>query len=464
MRWKPFLAVLIAAVGGGVCGMMGASASTAFAATVPRFSAPVRVPLDSPTAVVAGDFDGDGMADLATAEDKTVAVSLSRGDGSFRPPVVSRTLRGSWDIATADVDPDGRPDLITASIDAGSNAIAVLRNDGAGHFHRIAVYRQRGGAEAVVSGDVNGDGTADLVATDTGASLTPTVLLGLGAGRFAAAAPSPHREVAEDLALADLNGDGRTDLAVVDQVSLLIRLGNGDGTFGITRTYEAGDTPRAVALADLNFDAKLDAVVAAETDSDDAGSLSVFLGNGDGSFRARSDSSYDGDASAVLVADLNADGAPDIITTESVGRRESESERVGRGPAVRNGHGNGVFEAPHRLPGHFDLGGTVGDFNRDGRPDLAFVKAFGYRPESVEVYLNWTGLPAAPCVVHSFRHQRLHNAIRDLRRSGCRLGQVRHRRTRRPGPRRVISQQPAGGAVLPGASRVDLLVTRGRRR
>lgn len=65
----------------------------------------------------------------------------------------------------------------------------MLLNTGAGRFQRFGVYRQRGGAEAVATGDINREGAADLVATDAYESLSPTVLLGLGGGRFAPAQP-----------------------------------------------------------------------------------------------------------------------------------------------------------------------------------------------------------------------------------------------------------------------------------
>lgn len=441
----------------------GACVSAAPAASSPAFSAPVSVPVDSPIELVSRDFDGDGVSDIAAVsfDSSSVSVLLGRGDGGFRRRVLSRTLPEPWDIASADVNTDGRPDLITASTGVRRRALAVLLNQGAGRFGLARVYRQRGGAEAVVTGDVNRDGATDLVATDEYAPLSPTVLLGLGPGRFAPAPASAARRTAEDLDLGDLNGDGEPDLALVDQEALVIRLGNGDGTFAAARSYEAGDSPRAVALADFNHDERLDAVVASESESEDPGSLAVFLGNGDGTFRARSNSAMNGGASAVVIADLNGDGHADLVTTEAVG---NDFDEAGDPPAVRTGLGDGVFDPPHRLPGRSNEGGAVGDFNRDGRPDLAFVSAVGAHPERVDAYLNWTGLPAAPCVVHMLTHLRLHTAKRDLRSSGCRLGTVRYRRSRRARRNRVISQRPASGSVLQGASPVDLLVGRGRRR
>src|SRR5829696_9885054 len=131
---------------------LAASAGAARAATVARFSAPVTVAVDSPIELVAGDFDGDGVPDVATSsyDSNSVSVLLARGDGGFYRPVVSRTLPEPWDIASADVNADGRPDLITTSADVKSRALAVLLNTGAGRFRLSAVYRQQGGAEAVV--------------------------------------------------------------------------------------------------------------------------------------------------------------------------------------------------------------------------------------------------------------------------------------------------------------------------
>ena len=267
-------------------------------------SAPVTVNAGpSPTDVVAEDFDGDGIPDLAVSnfESRSVSFLRGRGDGGFRPRVVSRTVRQPWHLASADVNADGRPDLITASTDR-PEALAVLINAGAGRFRLGQVYRQRGGAETVATADVNLDSITDLVAPDSYARLTPTVLLGLGAGSFRPVSAAAPRVSAEDVAVGDLNRDGRPDLVLVDEVELAIRLGTGDGTFGGARTFRGGDVPRAVAVADVNHDGLLDVTVASESESALPSAVSLFLGNGDGTLKARTAYPLRGGARVLTVA------------------------------------------------------------------------------------------------------------------------------------------------------------------
>jgi hypothetical protein len=427
--------------------------SDAQAASGPQFSAPVTVNAGpAPTDVVARDFNGDGIPDLAVSdfESRSVSFLQGRGDGGFRHRVVSRTVPQPWHLAAADVNADGRPDLITASTDR-PKALAVLINEGAGHFRLGQVYRQRGGAETVVTADVNLDGITDLVAANSYANLTPTVLVGGGAGRFRPVSIATARVSAEDVALGDLNGDGRPDLVLVDEVELAIRLGTADdGTFGGARTFGAGEVPRSVAVADVNHDGLLDIAVASESNSELPGAVSLFLGNGDGTLRARTAYPLRAGARVLTVADIDADTNPDLVTTDP--------------PTLYRGRGDGTVEAGRPLRGRSTDGGAVADFNLDGLPDVAFVRDPQRGPGLTEVFLNWTGSPAPPCVVHPFTHRRLRDVKRDVATSGCALGAVRHRRSGRVPSGRVITQQPANGSVLSSRSRVDLVVSRGRHR
>ena len=181
----------------------------------------------------------------------------------------------------------------------------------------------------------------------------------------------------------------------------------GDGTFGPKQTYRAGKDPDGVALADVNHDGMLDLAVTNHLDD----SVSVLLGTGNGTFGAEARYPVPWGPEAVVVADFDGDGHPDIATSAVV-----------ESPGVATGRGDGTFVPAGSLAWWPGQGGAVADFNRDGRPDLAF--AHTEVPEAT-VYLNWTGLPAPPCVVLGERNDPLRFTKDHLRLGGCQLGRVR---------------------------------------
>jgi hypothetical protein len=369
-------------------------------------------------------------------------VLLGKGNGSFRKRASYRTPRGVAGVTAADVNRDGRPDLIAASADrAGS--ISVFLNRGAGRFAgRPTRSRSLPQANSVAAGDLDQDGKVDLVTAHK--SRRPlAVLHGKGDGHFR----RTHRYAGGgilDVALGDLNGDGRLDAAAVTRGFVVVRLGRGDGSFGARiLTTTDGRVPWNLVLADLNHDRKLDLVTGNHT-----GVISVFVGNGDGSFMAGTrnllpDDKYyaeygeHGEPDAVAVGDVNRDGNLDIASSTS------------SGPLVLQGRGDGTF-----LPA---MGAAVADFNRDGWPDLAFIYSIvGEFSPSAPVYLNWTGQDAPPCIVPylSFDRDQLVDSLRRansmLRVASCRLGRVRRRHSRVVPKGYVISQRPAGNEVRTG--------------
>ena len=221
------------------------------------------------------------------------------------------------------------------------------------------------------------------------------------------------------------------------------RLGDGDGTFSPKRAYTAGDDPDGVGLADLNRDGRLDLIATHNVDAN----VSTFLGNGDGTFANPVEYSIADTPDAVAVADFNGDGTPDIATSS-----------LDSAPAIAAGHGNGVFDAPQSLLWSSFEGAAVADFNHDGRPDLAFADAAWHY---ANVFVNSTGSAAQPCVVPYLQGYAIAPAKRAV--TDVRLSAVCHRYTRTAEANRVIAQHPRGGTVLPSPSRVDLLVSRGRR-
>jgi hypothetical protein len=410
--------------------------------------------------MVAADLNRDGNPDLAVVEWSGAAVSVMLGDGTgqFGPRAAYRTGARPSGVAAGDLDGDGRLDLATASVST-AKSVTVFINRGAGRYRRAGAYAAGRDARGVVAGDVNQDGIVDLLSAHARRKHL-TVLLGRRAGGFRIAYRYSGGD-AFDLAVADLNGDGKLDVVLADSGhnAVAVRLGRGDGTFNRARVYRSGWLPFGAAVADLNHDGKLD-ITAANVEGV---SVSVFLGAGDGSFGPRTrypmgfvDENY---VDAVLVADYDRDGHPDIATPG--------------GAYVRRGRGDGTFEnrQPVMGPYAFTQAGAVADFNGDGWPDLAFSEACeeieidcdDYPSRSIAVVLNWTGRDVPPCVVPGLIGATERQAARALATAGCRLGHVRHRYSRTGRKGTVVRQRPDSASVRANNSPVSVVVSRGRR-
>jgi FG-GAP-like repeat/Abnormal spindle-like microcephaly-assoc'd, ASPM-SPD-2-Hydin len=166
------------------------------------------------------------------------------------------------------------------------------------------------------------------------------------------------------VAVADFNGDGKPDVAVVDRASntVSILLGNGDGTFAAAASYAIGVDSVAIAVGDFNGDGKLDLVTANRA----AYTISVLLGNGDGTFGNRVDYITGTEPMALAVGDFNGDGYLDIAEVDNADNTVS----------IFLGLGNGAFQTPVAYPtGASPIAIVGGDFNGDGHLDLAIANA-----------------------------------------------------------------------------------------
>jgi hypothetical protein len=232
----------------------------------------------------------------------------------------------------------------------------------------------------VAVADVNGDGRPDIVATGASSASYAgkvSVLLGNGNGTFHAAKNFSASIYDNSVAVADVNRDGLPDVIVADGTfgfggSVSVLLGNGDGTFQTAQSFAVGVLPRSVGVADVNGDGKPDLVVANES----SGTVSVLSGNGDGTFAAARNFTTGLYPVAVVVADVNGDGHPDLVTANHAGARAS----------VLLGNGNGTFAAAQNFAtGSQPSSVAVADLNGDGLPDLAVANGGG---ASVSVLLG----------------------------------------------------------------------------
>jgi hypothetical protein len=215
----------------------------------------------------------------------------------------------------------------------------------------------------VGAADLNGDGKLDLITTN-GLADTVSVLMGNGNGTFQAKRDYSTDAAPISLALGDVNGDGRPDLLTANYSAntgrpntVSVLLGNGNGTFREKVNYPTGASPSSVAVGDVNGDGKPDLFTA----NFDASSVSVLLGNGDGTFRTNVDYATNFSSSSVAVGDLNGDGRPDLLTAASFGASVS----------VLLGNGDGTFGAKVDYPtGASPRSVATGDVNGDGKLDV----------------------------------------------------------------------------------------------
>jgi hypothetical protein len=235
------------------------------------FQSPVLSPaIESqrfPSSIAVGDFNADGRLDLAVTFSTSGVgggpgddeIFLGNGDGTLQSPIVYPldNLGSSHPngVTVADFNRDGKLDLIVSD---SVNAVAISLGNGDGSFHAPTTIAAAGGQLATA--DLNGDGKSDLIVAG---SNSVSVFLGNGDGTFAAAMnfPTPSTTVSAQPILADLNADGKLDLVVSIDLGISILLGNGDGTFQSHTDFPLSAGTPKLAVADFNQDGKLDLAI-----------------------------------------------------------------------------------------------------------------------------------------------------------------------------------------------------------
>jgi hypothetical protein len=378
--------------------------------------------------VVAGDFNHDGKLDLAVTDEPGVSVLLGNGDGSFQAPVSYKVKSnsGAQNIAIADLNNDGNLDLVVTTIDANpslqiflgngdgtfqaprvtlialdtplsvavadfngdgnvdvvigtwGNVVGVFLGDGKGNLQAEVKYPLLGGGHAgvIAVGDINNDGKLDLVVNDNHINF----LLGNGNGTFQAA--TDINTGAGDLALYDVNGDGFLDVVFTEGKGLGVMLNQGNGTFGnvINSPAGIGLIGSQFVMGDFNGDGKVDVALS---------SGGIMLGRGDGTFKAPS-VRYANLGAGLVAADVNGDHKLDLIGVAS-------------NVLVTLGNGDGTMRAAQffQAPGPwFQVQQmALGDFNNDGKVDVAALENPGNFPPFVGILLgngNGTFQPTLP--------------------------------------------------------------------
>jgi len=336
-----------------------------------------------PIEVVLGDFNRDGTLDIATADidGYFVSVLLGNGDGTFQS-AVAYPAGPSWPtaIGVGDFNNDGKLDLVVANSGPHEFMISVLTGNGDGTFQAPVSYPAGLSPLALAVADLDQDGWLDVAVVNNASrgSLEPVdVMLNRAHGTFESA-PYPAGDRLNSVAVGDLNGDGIPDLVVGSYTSSAsVLMGQGGGTFGKPTQVRIGYLNAFVTLADFNNDGKLDLAASLGT-----GKVAIALGNGDGTFQSSLMHAVAPALQGVGVGDFNQDGLPDI----AVVAKNTTYGAYGT-VSVLLGNGDGTFHSDAQYSAnHGSVGIAVGDLNGDGFPDL--VVANSYSPLSVSVLLN----------------------------------------------------------------------------
>jgi hypothetical protein len=279
------------------------------------FEAPVNLEVDPGNVVDAADLDGDGHVDLVAAGDR-LAVLLGKGDGTFAPPVyyaagsdVSDPELSLSGLDIADLNADGIPDLVAPNWAASQ--LSVLLGKGAGTFGPASLY-PCAHCFGVAAADLDGNGALDVAAASFAIGLQGAVyaFLNDGGGHLGKPVAYDPGGNAIGIALGDLNGDGALDVVTGNDRShsISVMLGNGDGTFAAAHTHPAGNT-HTVAVVDLDGDGKLDVVSGSFEDT----TVAFYRGAGDGTLIETQGIDVTPDvALSLAVADLDGDSKLDL--------------------------------------------------------------------------------------------------------------------------------------------------------
>ena len=375
--------------------------------------------LPNPLSVVAADVNGDGNTDMVVLSDAltgsgsaTISVLLGNADGTFGAPT-NYTLPGQNPLSAVidDFNGDGKPDIVVSSWSYATGSspyyLSFLKGNGDGTFQAPQSVTLTPPANlqqpyfGLISTDLRDNGKRDLV------SSSGVVLFGNGDGTFTQSSTqafpgeSGTSEFGPNVAAADFNKDGKMDLAVDNGPSISVFLGNGDGTFNAAGSYASIDNTGYLTATDLDGDGNPDLYSGVASagmfggDQFEFGQGYALMGNGDGTFQGAPSLPFV--YTGTNLTDLNGDGIPDGVGVVA----SNNSSNVSMTSYL--GKSNGSFTTgPTLTISPVTIGGTsfsfstldsfgLGDVNGDGKADLVYLPAGFYGPGGVAGYFLATG-------------------------------------------------------------------------
>jgi hypothetical protein len=306
-------------------------------------------------AVLAVSDAGGGLAGIKVFQPMPTGIATS-----FR--INSAAIATS--VVTGDFNSDGNIDIAVGFIDLST--VTIFTGDGQGNFPTSTDVNIATGVVAMAAADFNGDGKMDLAVAEgdiLGVDNKVKVLSGNGNNTFQNAVILSNTAVAPGgLVTGDINGDNKVDLIVADLngAAVSVFAGQGNGSFSAAASFAVGQNPKSVALGDFNLDGKVDLVSANEGSN----TVSILRGNGDGTFQPYVDFVVGTAPRSVAVGDFNQDGKPDLVVANW------GSNNV----AVLEGRGTGNFAPPEFFAtGYGPSNVAVQDLDQDGYPDLSVL-------------------------------------------------------------------------------------------
>lgn len=389
--------------------------------------APVSYPAcGRPTAVLAKDLGLSGLPDIVVtcpySKSNVIQVWLNLGDGTFNPNVdgVTNIVLGTGlaplGLVSGDFNNDGHPDLATAN--SGDGTVTLFLSNPANNFtyYIVKTLSGFGSPTAIAAGHFTNSGNLDLAVTDS-AGKTIHILTGDGAGNFTAGTNVPTQTNPTAIVSGDFNRDGNIDLAVTNAGSGTVSVlnGNGDGTFtagqNISVGAATGTNSNSLLAMDIGGNGRLDLI----TTNPLTNQVAVLLNRANGTFQAARYYSVPNAPNYLAGGDFNRDGKPDLAVMQENGAAVSvllNNTLPTPQPGSRN------FIAPHTLThGHGNMadGIAVADFNHDGIPDIA---ATYLEDNTVQVLLGNGGSNFKPASVYPVGKQPYWVVAADLNNDG----------------------------------------------